>query len=178
MSRYSVRIVEHPDSFFWQRICTRVFSGSMGKQKYCSCTEYWFFVSETPGLVGAFFGVVGTGSTFAVHRYLVLLLYAESAMRIVHNGRKDEALATEELLLPNVNQGEIDSIYTVVGRWDPNIVYMRVPLAPWDERTQSQQEILSKIRPGVAQIPGAPGRAFGSNSLNLRGQGGGICAPV
>ncbi|MDT0594869.1 efflux RND transporter permease subunit [Glaciecola petra] len=90
------------------------------------------------------------------------------------NFMERQANKMEDVLLPLVESGDIESIYTIVGRWDPNIVYMRVPLAPWDERTQSQQDILSKIRPGVAQIPGAPGRAFGSNSLNLRGQGGGM----
>jgi hydrophobe/amphiphile efflux-1 (HAE1) family protein len=80
----------------------------------------------------------------------------------------------EQALLPLVENGEIKSIYTVVGQWDPNIVFITVPLAHWDDRTQSQQEIIDKLRPKIGAIPGAPGRAFGSNSLNLRGQGGGL----
>lgn len=80
----------------------------------------------------------------------------------------------EEALLPLVEAGEISSVYTVVGQWDPNIVFITVPLAHWDERDQSQQQIIDKLRPKVSAIPGAPGRAFGSNSLNLRGQGGGL----
>ncbi|MFT6750830.1 MAG: hydrophobe/amphiphile efflux-1 (HAE1) family protein [Candidatus Azotimanducaceae bacterium] len=85
-----------------------------------------------------------------------------------------QAIKMEEALLPLVEQGEIDSIYTVVGQWDPNIVFITVPLAHWNDREQSQQEIIAKLRPKIANIPGAPGRAFGSNSLNLRGQGGGL----
>ncbi|MFT4939481.1 MAG: hydrophobe/amphiphile efflux-1 (HAE1) family protein [Paraglaciecola sp.] len=80
----------------------------------------------------------------------------------------------EQALLPLVDAGEINSIYTVVGQWDPNIVFITAPLAHWDDRTQSQQQIIDKLRPKIAAIPGAPGRAFGSNSLNLRGQGGGL----
>lgn len=80
----------------------------------------------------------------------------------------------EAALAPFVEAGEIKSVYTVVGRWDPNIVFIRVPLEPWSEREQSQQDIINKLRPKVAAIPGAPGRAFGGNSLNLRGQGGGL----
>jgi hydrophobe/amphiphile efflux-1 (HAE1) family protein len=80
----------------------------------------------------------------------------------------------EQALLPLVETGEINSIYTVVGQWDPNIVFITAPLAHWDDRTQSQQNIIDKLSPKLAAIPGAPARAFGSNSLNLRGQGGGL----
>lgn len=85
-----------------------------------------------------------------------------------------QALKTEELLLPNVDQGEIKSIYTVVGRWDPNILFITVPLVNWDERERSQDQIISELRPLLSQVTGAPGRAFGGNSLNLRGFGGGF----
>ncbi len=80
----------------------------------------------------------------------------------------------EDILLPYVNGGDIDSIYTVVGQWDPNLTFITVPLKHWNERTRSQQEIIDEIRGPLAAIPGAPARAFGSNSLNLRGQGGGL----
>jgi multidrug efflux pump subunit AcrB len=73
-----------------------------------------------------------------------------------------------------VADDDVESIYTVVGRWDPNIVFITVPLAHWDDRTKSQQDIINEMRPKLSGIPGAPARAFGSNSLNLRGQGGGL----
>jgi hydrophobe/amphiphile efflux-1 (HAE1) family protein len=85
-----------------------------------------------------------------------------------------QARKMEEILLPYVNQGEIDSIYTRVGQWDPNIVFITVPLKDWEERERSQQQIIDEIREPLAAIPGAPARAGGSNSLNLRGQGGGL----
>ncbi len=85
-----------------------------------------------------------------------------------------QAEKMEEILLPYVEDADVDSIYTVVGRWDPNLVYITVPLAHWDDRTKSQQEIINEMRPKLSAIPGAPGRASGSNSLNLRGQGGGL----
>jgi hydrophobe/amphiphile efflux-1 (HAE1) family protein len=80
----------------------------------------------------------------------------------------------EEILLPYVDGGAVDSIYTVVGQWDPNLVFITVPLKNWSERDQSQQEIIEQIQQPLSAIPGAPARAFGSNSLNLRGQGGGL----
>lgn len=80
----------------------------------------------------------------------------------------------EDILLPYVNGGNIDSIYTVVGQWDPNLVFITVPLKNWSERDASQQDIIDQISGPLGAIPGAPARAFGSNSLNLRGQGGGL----
>ncbi|MGO2011492.1 MAG: efflux RND transporter permease subunit [Pseudoalteromonas sp.] len=85
-----------------------------------------------------------------------------------------QALQIEDTLMPYLESGEIESMYTVVGQYDPNIVLITVPLKHWDERQFSQQEIIDKIREPVSAIPGAPGRVSGSNSLNLRGQGGGI----
>lgn len=85
-----------------------------------------------------------------------------------------QAEKMEEILLPYVQDANVDSIYTVVGRWDPNVVFITVPLEHWDDRTKSQQDIINEMRPKLAGIPGAPARAFGSNSLNLRGQGGGL----
>lgn len=85
-----------------------------------------------------------------------------------------QATQMEQKLAPFVESGDVNSFYTVVGRWDPNITFITVPLAHWDDREQSQQQIISKLQPQVGAIPGAPGRVFGSNSLNLRGQGGGL----
>ncbi len=85
-----------------------------------------------------------------------------------------QAEAMEDILLPYAELGDIDSVRTVVGQWDPNIVFMTVNLKDWDDRENSQQKIISEIRPKLAAIPGAPARAFGANSLNLRGQGGGL----
>lgn len=85
-----------------------------------------------------------------------------------------QAQAMEAKLGPYDNDGSVDSFFTVVGRWDPNIVFITVPLAHWDDRELTQQDIIKKLRTELSDIPGAPGRAGGANSLNLRGQGGGL----
>ncbi|WP_018984515.1 efflux RND transporter permease subunit [Salinimonas chungwhensis] len=85
-----------------------------------------------------------------------------------------QAVRMEEVLLPYVENGTVDSIYTVVGSWDPNIVFITAPLKHWDDRDKSLQDVVEEIRPVLQSIPGAPGNAFGGNSLNLRGQGGGL----
>ncbi|CAB0149958.1 Efflux pump membrane transporter BepE [Pseudidiomarina piscicola] len=85
-----------------------------------------------------------------------------------------QAQQMEEILLPYVNGGAVSSINTRVGQWDPNLVFITVRLTDWEERDRSQQEIIDEISEPLSRIPGAPARAFGSNSLNLRGQGGGL----
>ncbi len=85
-----------------------------------------------------------------------------------------QAQRMEEILLPYVNGGAVKSINTRVGQWDPNLVFITVRLTDWEERDRSQQEIIDEISDPLSRIPGAPARAFGSNSLNLRGQGGGL----
>lgn len=85
-----------------------------------------------------------------------------------------QAQRMEEILLPYVNGGAVKSINTRVGQWDPNLVFITVRLTDWEERERSQQEIIEEISGPLSRIPGAPARASGSNSLNLRGQGGGL----
>ncbi|MCK7459195.1 efflux RND transporter permease subunit [Idiomarina aminovorans] len=85
-----------------------------------------------------------------------------------------QARELEETLIEQKEAGTIESIYTVVGQWDPNIVFISANMKPWEERDISQQQVIAELRKPLSQVPGAPGRAFGDNSLDLRGQGGGI----
>lgn len=80
----------------------------------------------------------------------------------------------EAVLRPYEESGEISSIYTVVGRWDLNRVYISAPLAPWGERARSQQEIIAEIRRKLNAIPGMRMRVYSPNSLNLRSAGSGV----
>ncbi|MFT7505799.1 MAG: hydrophobe/amphiphile efflux-1 (HAE1) family protein [Gammaproteobacteria bacterium] len=128
--------------------------------------------------------LVATGSYFVFNTLENQLLPTEDrgVVRIFARGPDGtgvnfmdrQALKTEELLLPNIDQGEIASIYTVVGRWDPNVLFITVPLVNWEDRQRTQQQIIDELRPMLSQVAGAPGRAFGANSLNLRGFGGGF----
>lgn len=80
----------------------------------------------------------------------------------------------EAVLQPYLDSGEIESLFTIVGRYDLNRVYISAPLAPWKERARSQREIMDEIRPKMNAIPGMRIRVYGSNSLNLRGNAGGL----
>ncbi|MDA8814183.1 efflux RND transporter permease subunit [Luminiphilus sp.] len=75
----------------------------------------------------------------------------------------------EAIFQPYLESGVIDQLYTVAGRWDPNIIYVVGTLKPWNEREISQQELASEIQPELNQLPGVTARIYGSNSLNIRG---------
>ena len=79
----------------------------------------------------------------------------------------------ENILVPLLAGGEIDSLYSVIGQWDPNIVFMVARLADWDERDRSQQDIAAELKPLFADLPGMTTRIFSANSLNLRGASSG-----
>ncbi len=104
----------------------------------------------------------------------IVRIFARGPDGVGLNFMDRQAQQMEALLLPYVNGGDVDSISTTVGQWDPNLVFITVRLTDWGSRSKSQQQIISEINGPVSEIPGAPGRAFGSNSLNLRGQGGGL----
>jgi len=80
----------------------------------------------------------------------------------------------EDVLLPLVGNGEIASLYTVIGRYDPNIVLVNAPLVPWDERKRSQQEIAAEVAAPLGNLPGTGARVYGGNSLGIRGANGGL----
>lgn len=75
----------------------------------------------------------------------------------------------EAIFQPYLESGVIDQLYTVAGRWDPNIIYVVGTLKPWNERDISQQELAAEIQPELNQLPGVTARIYGSNSLNIRG---------
>ncbi|HEM46469.1 MAG TPA: efflux RND transporter permease subunit, partial [Alphaproteobacteria bacterium] len=85
-----------------------------------------------------------------------------------------QAVQAEALLEPLRARGEVTGIYTVVGRWDLNRVFILAPLAPWSERTRSQAEIAAVLRPQLKTIAGATAHIRTPNSLNLRRSGGSI----
>ncbi len=80
----------------------------------------------------------------------------------------------EDILRPLREEGELRTIFTIVGRYDLHRAYTVAPLRAWDERERSQQEIAASLRDQLQAIPGANVRILSPNSLGLRGGGGGL----
>ncbi|MGD8416722.1 MAG: efflux RND transporter permease subunit [Pseudomonadales bacterium] len=77
----------------------------------------------------------------------------------------------EDVLQPMLDSGAAESLYTIVGRYDPNRAQVLAKLAPWGDR-QPQQRITAELQPLLAAMPGASVRISSPNSLGLRGSGG------
>ncbi len=83
-----------------------------------------------------------------------------------------QADAIEAAFQPLIDSGEVTSLFTIVGRYDPNNVYVTATLAPWSERERSQQDLIDQVQPQLSDIPGVRAWAFGRNTLNVGGGGG------
>jgi hydrophobe/amphiphile efflux-1 (HAE1) family protein len=80
----------------------------------------------------------------------------------------------EQVLRPLVAAGEVQSLFTIVGTFDPNRSRITVPLVDWSQRERSQQAIMNSLQEPMDAITGVQVSIDSSNSLNLRGGGGGI----
>jgi HAE1 family hydrophobic/amphiphilic exporter-1 len=81
----------------------------------------------------------------------------------------------EGLLEPYRESGEVTSIFSIAGaRGSKNTGFMVMRLAPWEERTRSQQVILAEVNGLVRNVPGVRAFAFQPNSLGIRGAGSGL----
>jgi HAE1 family hydrophobic/amphiphilic exporter-1 len=85
-----------------------------------------------------------------------------------------QAELAEAILEPYREAGLIRTVMTIVGRWDLNRVFIIAPLADWSDRTMSQQDLMNELRGPLSDIPGATARLRSSNSLSIRGGGGGF----
>ncbi len=103
-----------------------------------------------------------------------LLIYMQGPDGVGLDYMDRQAAAAEALLEPLRQAGEIENIFTIVGRWDLNRVFIVAPLAPWSERVRSQSEIARSLSRPLKAIPGATARLRQPNSLNLWRTGGRI----
>lgn len=59
----------------------------------------------------------------------------------------------EVVLQPYLDSGEIQSTFSIVGRYDPNRVRVTVQLADWSDRDRSQAEIVDELNEPLSEIP-------------------------
>ncbi|TPV61738.1 efflux RND transporter permease subunit [Aestuariibacter sp. GS-14] len=136
---------------------------------------WWIVLFSVLAALGAYFTIQAIDNELLPSEDRgTIRIFARGPDGVGLNFMDRQAIAMENVLMPYVENDTIESIYTVVGQWDPNIVFITANLKHWDERDKSLQDIVGEIRPALQSVPGAPGNAFGGNSLNLRGQGGGL----
>ena len=88
---------------------------------------------------------------------------------------RDQMQRVEENLQPLRDSGEIRNIFSISGFGsNTNSGFMVLTLAPWDERTRSQDEIAADVNAAASRVPALRGIAMQPNSLKIRGAGNGL----
>jgi hydrophobic/amphiphilic exporter-1 (mainly G- bacteria), HAE1 family len=86
-----------------------------------------------------------------------------------------KALIVEEILSEYKQSGEVTGVLAMVGGGrSTNRVFVVAPLAPWEERARSQNDIQVELQKRFADIPGISVRVLSPNSLGIRGGGQGL----
>jgi HAE1 family hydrophobic/amphiphilic exporter-1 len=84
----------------------------------------------------------------------------------------------EERTAPLRESGEVVAMFSIAGQGDDNEGFMVFTLAPWDERTRSQQEIVDDIDAAAEGVVGVEAYPIQANSLGIRGAGRGLQVAV
>ncbi|HHY50678.1 MAG TPA: efflux RND transporter permease subunit, partial [Alphaproteobacteria bacterium] len=81
----------------------------------------------------------------------------------------------EDLVAPFRESGEVTNIFSVSGFGsNTNSGFIGLTLAPWEERTRTQQEIAAEITQLLTRVPGVRANIRQGNSLRIRGGGQGL----
>jgi HAE1 family hydrophobic/amphiphilic exporter-1 len=81
----------------------------------------------------------------------------------------------EDIVAPLRQSGEVTNIFSISGFGsNTSSGFISLTLAPWEERSRSQQEITNEINAKLTQVPGIRASMFQSNSLGIRGGGNGL----
>ena len=75
---------------------------------------------------------------------------------------------------PLQDEGLVENIFTITGRYDFNRAQIIAPLTDWDDREASQAELAARVQASLADLPGALVRVQGGNSLGVGGGDGSV----
>ncbi|NBB69201.1 MAG: MMPL family transporter, partial [Alphaproteobacteria bacterium] len=101
---------------------------------------------------------------------LVIWLSGPDGVGLAYTDR--QVRRVEAALEPLVAAGEARGVYAIAGRYDPDLGYLAVPLAPWGERRPAAA-IAAELDAALADLPGARVFVLSPDSLDLGAGGGG-----
>ncbi|MGR3634108.1 MAG: efflux RND transporter permease subunit [Limimaricola soesokkakensis] len=85
-----------------------------------------------------------------------------------------QVMLVEEILAPYLETGQVAAVQSIIGIGGGNSAFIVVRLPDWAERDFSQQELIAQISGQLSAVPGVQVSARSTNSLNIRGAGGGL----
>ncbi|MER8912297.1 efflux RND transporter permease subunit [Mesorhizobium sp. M0761] len=126
------------------------------------------------GVAFSLFGTIRQELTPSEDRAVVLLrINAPQGVSLDYTTQQMQKI--ERLIQPLRDSGEIVSTFENAGQNGAyNSGFMVMTLAPWDERTRSQQEIMAQISQLTRQVPSVRIFPVQANSLGIRGAGNGL----
>lgn len=89
-----------------------------------------------------------------------------------------QVLLVEEILAPYQQSGQIETVQSIIGVGGGTSAFIVVRLPDWEDRDFTQQELIGQISGQLASVPGVQVSARSTNSLNIRGAGGGLALAV
>lgn len=126
------------------------------------------------GTAFALFGTIRQELTPTEDRAAVLLrISAPQGVSLDYTTQQMQKI--EKLIQPMRESGEIRSTFENAGQnGSYNSGFMVMTLAPWNERSRSQQEIMAEISQLTKQVPSVRIFPVQPNSLGIRGAGNGL----
>ncbi|HEX4879293.1 MAG TPA: efflux RND transporter permease subunit, partial [Limnobacter sp.] len=103
---------------------------------------------------------------------LVISVTGPDGASLEYSGRQGQMV--ERALAPYQERGLITDMFTIVGRFDKNRVFVQANLADWADRSLSQQQIAKEVSKAISDMPGGQVRIVQESSLNIRGGGAGL----
>ena len=89
-----------------------------------------------------------------------------------------QVLLIEDILAPYQESGQIETVQSIIGVGGGTSAFIVVRMPDWTERDFTQQELIGQISGRLASVPGVQVSARSTNSLNIRGAGGGLSFAV
>jgi HAE1 family hydrophobic/amphiphilic exporter-1 len=126
------------------------------------------------GLAAALFGTIRSELTPTEDRSTAFLrISAPQGVSLDYLSQNIREI--ERLIQPLRDSGEIVATFASVGSQGvSNSGFMALTLAPWDQRTRTQQQILADVQKRIASVRGVRAFPFQPNSLGIRGAGSGL----
>lgn len=137
-------------------------------------------------LVVVMIAVVTTGVAFAMLPTIpqeltppedrsVALMRVSAPQGVSLDFTREKMREIERLVEPLSESGEVRNVFSIAGmRSTANSGFMVLTLAPWEERSRGQAEIVADMNRYVSQVPGVRAFAIQPNSLGIRGAGNGL----
>ena len=126
------------------------------------------------GLAAALFGTIRSELTPTEDRSTAFLrISAPQGVSLDYLAQNIREI--ERRIQPLRESGEVVATFASAGsQGSGNSGFMALTLAPWDQRTRTQQEILADVQQRIQSVRGVRAFAFQPNSLGIRGAGSGL----